>query len=526
MNLHAKHMIGNTLARAGTETFSATDPARGEALEPPYADATRDEVHAAMDLAARAHRQPVTAEQRADFLERAAANVDALGDTLTARGSAETGLPPARLEGERGRTVNQLKMFAALVREGSWVEARLDRPLPDRTPVPRPDLRRMLVPIGPVVVFGASNFPLAFSVAGGDTASALAAGCPVVVKGHPSHPGTSELVASAIVEAARETDMPEGTFSLLHGHRNEVGALLVTHPEARAVGFTGSLRGGRALFDLAAKRPDPIPVFAEMGSINPVFVLPGALESRRDAIATGFSGSLTLGVGQFCTNPGVLVALEGEATSGLLEQLAARLSDAPEGVMLNEAILSSYQRLAHRLGQSEGVEPVLAAAASDSTRASPAVFKTTASHFMADPALREEVFGPASLAVVCRDPDEMLRVAESLEGQLSATIHREPVDDELAGRLAARLKDRVGRLLYDGFPTGVEVSPAMQHGGPYPASTDPRTTSVGTAAIARFARPVCWQNSPHALLPPELRDENPRGILRQIDGVPSREGVG
>jgi NADP-dependent aldehyde dehydrogenase len=526
MELHGKHLIGESLSCAGTSVFSAVDPATGSSLEPTYTDATRAEVDAALALAVRAHRTPVPADKQAGFLEAAAASIDALGDTLAERAQAETGLPVARLTGERGRTVAQLGTFAALVREGSWVDARIDRPLPDRAPVPRPDLRRMLVPLGPVVVFGASNFPLAFSVAGGDTASALAAGCPVVVKGHPSHPGTSELVARAILAAARETGMPEGTFSLVHGRRNEVGEWLVTHPATRAVGFTGSLRGGRALYDLAARRPEPIPVFAEMGSINPVFVLPGAAAVRSDAIATGMAGSVTLGVGQFCTNPGALVVLEGPETERLIDSLAERLADVPAGVMLNEGILRSYHASSRELAEHEGVSPVVTAVSEPDDRALPAAHRTSAKRFLENTALRGEVFGPSTLVVTCEDADEMLEVAVSIEGQLTATIHREPVDDGLAARLAACLVDRVGRLLYDGFPTGVEVSPAMQHGGPYPASTDSRMTSVGTAAIQRFARPVCWQSSPHDLLPEELRDDNPRGLLRQIDGVGTRDPVG
>ncbi|MBL8067043.1 MAG: aldehyde dehydrogenase (NADP(+)) [Armatimonadetes bacterium] len=516
-------LIGARTSRQGQDEIYGIDPATRKELQPGFCIATHDEVDAAVCRAVEAASKfgRLGGAARARFLRRIAEEIESLGEALIRRAMAETALPEARLVGERGRTCAQLRMFAEVAEEGSWVDARIDRAMPDRQPLPRPDLRRMLVPIGPVAVFGASNFPLAFSVAGGDTASALAAGCPVVVKAHPSHPGTSELVGRAIVKAAVGEGMPDGVFSMVHG-LVEVGEWLVQHRGIRAVGFTGSHRAGRSLFALAAARAEPVPVFAEMGSVNPVFALPGALESDLEGVASGFSASLLMGVGQFCTNPGILVGLAGSQFDHLVESVAARIRSADPGVMLNPQICDSYaQGVADRArhsgvgiaGMGETV-PGLAVGV---------VFETSAEEFIADRGLHEEVFGPSALVVKCQSPEEMVQVAAALEGQLTGSILMAALDEELAGRIHNQLVDRVGRVVFNGYPTGVEVGDAMHHGGPYPATTDPRFTSVGRAAILRWARPVCWQGAPPDILPEELRDGNPRGIWRRVDSVMGRE---
>jgi alpha-ketoglutaric semialdehyde dehydrogenase len=527
--LHGKSVIAGQLAHAGSATFRARNPATGNTLEPAFHEATAAEAARAVDAAADAfsdyRRRP--AEERARFLETIAAEIEALGDTLIARTTAETGLPAARITGERARTCAQLKLFAALVREGSWVDARVDTALPERQPVPRPDIRRMLKPVGPVVVFGASNFPLAFSTAGGDTASALAAGCPVVVKAHPSHPGCGELVAGAIARGAAQCGLPPGVFSFVHGGP-AIGVALVQHPATAAVGFTGSHAAGRALFDAASSRPKPIPVFAEMSSINPVFVLPGALRERSEALAQGLLGSFTLGVGQFCTKPGVVFALRGPATDAFVETLARAVRQAASGTMLTTAICAAFERTRTEVTAVEGVSTVAAsaaAAADRATSASPSVAATGAAQFLAQPKLATEVFGPFALVIRCEDADEMLACAQALDGQLTATLHGTEADLAAAGKLLEAAESRAGRVIINGFPTGVEVSPAMNHGGPYPATTDVRFTSVGTAAILRFARPVCYQGFANALLPAELQDANPRNILRTLNGALTRDAV-
>lgn len=528
MTLQGHHFIGKTPAGATGATFHATNPSTGERLSPPFAEATADDADRALRLAAGAAERyrALDFEARAAFLERAADEIMELGDALLTRAGEESGLPAARLTGERGRTVGQIRMFAEVVREGSWVEARIDHALPDREPLPKPDVRRMLIPIGPVVVFGASNFPLAFSVAGGDTASALAAGCPVVVKGHPAHPGTCELVAGAILKAAEATGMPDGVFSLVHGSGHEIGLELVRHADTRAVAFTGSLRGGRALFDAAASRPDPIPVYAEMGSINPVFVLPGALEKQGDRCAEGLIGSVTLGVGQFCTNPGLVVGCDSLAMERFTQKLAAVVGEAPPGTMLHDGIRQAFEDGSGRLRNTTGVRVVGESAVRPDqgrTQAAAVVFGTDAGTFLGDPGLSEEVFGPSTLVVQCASRSELEAVARGLQGHLTATIHGTADDLKEYRSLVAILETKVGRLLLGGFPTGVEVCPSMQHGGPYPATTDSRSTSVGTAAISRFARPLCYQSFPGEALPVELRDRNERGILRLVDGVYTRE---
>jgi alpha-ketoglutaric semialdehyde dehydrogenase len=452
-------------------------------------------------------------EVLAEFLERIGDMIMATGEKLISTCAEETALSVDRLVGERARTVNQLKMFAERVREGSWVDARIDTPLPDRKPIPKPDLRRMLMPVGPVAVFGASNFPLAFSVAGGDTASALAAGCAVVVKPHPGHPGTSALTASAVLNAAQECRMPEGVFAMVEETSVEIGLELVRHPLMRAVGFTGSTRAGRALFDAANSRPEPIPVFAEMGSLNPLFVLPAALQRRWEPIATGLAGSVSLGTGQFCTKPGLVITEKSSASGQFASRLGEELSRMPKGRMLNDTISKRFKESLSK--------------AKDYLRAEGGAYLlvTDGKRFGEERALHEEIFGPATLLVQCENTDELLELAGKLDGQLTATIHAEPEDEALSGRLLPVLQEKVGRIVWNGYPTGVEVSPSMHHGGPYPATTDSRFTSVGTAAIQRFARPVCYQGLPQELLPVELKNSNVRQIWRMINGTLTKDDV-
>lgn len=490
-----------------------------------FDEASRGHVNRALDAAVHAFEpyRRLSADARAAFLDGIAAAIDASDDLIEAA-HVETALPSQRLVGERGRTAGQLRLFATLVREGSWVDARIDRALPLRTPLPRPDIRRMLIPIGPVAVFGASNFPLAFSVAGGDTASALAAGCPVVVKGHPAHPATSEIAARAIVAAAHASGIPPGVFSLLHSTRNEIASALVQHPHVKAVGFTGSLRAGRALFDAAAARPEPIPVYAEMGSVNPVFVLPGALAERAAAIAEGLKDSVTLGVGQFCTNPGLTIGIGEERFDAFVHQLDALMRTAPAGTMLTPSICRSYEAGVLRLSGIAGVSATRSAAAIEEAQALPSLFVTDAAVFLRHHEVGEEVFGPSTVLVRCGSREQLESVARHLEGQLTATIHGTPADLEEYASLVSILEHKAGRLIVNGFPTGVEVCPSMQHGGPYPATADSRSTSVGTAAINRFARPVAYQNFPPLLLPVELQDANPRGIWRLLDGELTKDG--
>lgn len=527
--LHGKSFIGGVLCESSARAFYASSPLDGSRLEPAFHEATERDVDRALALADEAcpELRKVSAEARAAFLEKIAEEVLALGDELLDRAHREAGAPLVRLTGERMRTVNQLRLFADVVREGSWCDARIDPALPDRQPIPRPDLRRMLVPLGPVIVFGASNFPLAFSVPGGDTASAFAAGCPVIVKAHPAHPGTSELVADAIVRAVEACGLPEGTFSMLHGGV-EIGHALVRHPLARAVAFTGSQRAGRALFDTAASRPEPIPMFAEMGSVNPVFILAGALRERGAQIAEGFKNAMTLGVGQFCTKPGLVFASGGPDLQAFAAALATAIEAAPPGTMLHAGICRTFYKGLDALANVPGVTSLATAdveADHARTEGAAAVFATDLENFLRRPELSEELFGPAALLVDSPDSEGLLRAARQLHGQLTATVHGSAEDIETHSELLAILERKAGRLIVNGFSPGVEVSPSMHHGGPYPATTDARYTSVGTAAIQRFARPVCWQNFPATALPVELRDENPRGLMRLVNGKLTREAI-
>ncbi len=515
-------LAGQTGATGGT-VFHAVNPATGENLAPDFHEASLAEVNSALNAAAAAFEiyRAVPAETRARLLDTIASEIEALGDALLQRAHAETGLPLPRLTGERARTCGQLRLFAAVVREGSWVDARIDTALPDRQPLPRPDLRRMLIALGPVVVFGSSNFPFAFSVAGGDTASALAAGCPVVVKAHRAHAGTAELVGHAVVRAVAACGLPAGLFSLVHGGGSTVGIAMVKHPAVTAVGFTGSHAAGRALCDAAASRPHPIPVFAEMSSLNPVFLLPGALRDRGPAIATGLCGSFTLGVGQFCTKPGLVFALRGADTSAFLEKLSAAVQGAACATMLTPGIRTAFLENRAAVTGLAGVTLLAAASAAPDakkTEAQPSVAVTTAQNFLAHPALATEAFGPFTLVVTAETAAELTACARALEGQLTATLHGNTDDLASAAPLVALLEQKAGRLVLNAFPTGVEVSPAMNHGGPSPAASDTRFTSVGTAALLRFARPICYQSFPAALLPAALQDSNPLGLMRLVDG--------
>jgi 2,5-dioxopentanoate dehydrogenase len=528
MEITGVSYIGSGAAGAGGARNFAVDPANGEKLEPAFAEATPEEIDWACALAAEAApRLALTPpERRAAFLDAIAAAILEIGPALIERGHRETALPAARLESERGRTVGQLRLFAEVVREGSWVDARIDRADPSRAPLAKPDVRSLLRPLGPIVVFGSSNFPLAFSVAGGDTASALAAGNPVIVKGHPAHPGTSELVARAIVEAAREMGLPDGTFALVQGAGHDVGLRLVRHPAVEAVGFTGSLRAGRALFDAAAARERPIPVFAEMGSQNPVFLLAGALAERGVQIARGLHQSLTLGVGQFCTNPGLVVLAKDASSDAFINELSRLVTETPSGTLLYAGIRQNFDAGVEQAASVAGVETVARGArASGGCASQAALLKTSARAFAEHSRLREEIFGPAALIVLCESPAEFAAVAAVLGGQLTATLHATDSDLERHASLVQSLERKVGRLVVNAFPTGVEVCASMQHGGPYPAASDARFTSVGTRAIFRFARPVCYQGFPDAALPPELRDANPLGIERLIDGVRTRNPI-
>ncbi len=522
-SLSGRSLIGNQDVQPEGATFRAVDPATGAELDPAYGEAGAAEVAQAAALAEEAFGgyRRTTAQQRAAFLDSIAANIETLGSTLTDRVMAESGLPAARVAGETARTVGQLRLFAALVRDGLWRRVRIEEPLPDRKPVPRPDLRQRSVPLGPVAVFGASNFPLAFSVAGGDTASAFAAGCPVIVKAHPAHPGTSELVGGAIRDAVVEHGLPEGTFSLLQGTSHELGLALVSDPRVKAVGFTGSRGGGLALVAAAQRRPEPIPVYAEMSSVNPVFLLPGALAERPAPIAQGYVTAVTGSAGQLCTKPGLLFVLEGDGADEFVQAAADAVAAVPATAMLTAGIQSSFHSGAETLAATSGVNSV-AAGSSDDSLAVPGVaqlYVTTGASFLSEPTLADEIFGPTSLIVRVEDEAELSRIVDGLEGQLTAAVHLSEADHRLAGELLDRLELVAGRIVVNAWPTGVDVGHAMVHGGPFPATSAPATTSVGTRAIERFLRPVVYQGVPAALLAPELRPDNPDDVPRLVDGV-------
>ena len=521
MSISGQLFIGNERVGA-SRTFRAVNPATGEALEPGFSAADQGAVDQACALAWSAFDRfrALDSELRARFLETIAEQILGLGDELLQRANAESGLPIARLTGERGRTVGQLRLFADELRKGGWLGIRVDPALARREPLPRSDLRQRKVPLGPVVVFGASNFPLAFSVAGGDTAAALAAGCPVIVKGHSAHPGTSELVAQAIVAAVKACQLPSGVFSLLNGDSRALGAALVAHPRIKAVGFTGSRAGGLALMKIAGERPEPIPVYAEMSSINPVLLLPDALAARADSLAKDFVTSLTLGVGQFCTNPGLIIALEGADLERFIASASTALHQTVPSVMLTSGIHSAYEKGIERLLGHAHVRPHARGAESQGKHCGRgALFSVAARDVLQHPEVMDEVFGPSSVVIRCGGRAEMLEVLEHLEGQLTATVHLTEQDEPLAAQLVPVLERKAGRLIANGWPTGVEVSHAMVHGGPFPATSDGRSTSVGTLAIERFLRPVCYQDFPDALLPAALRRDAVASRPHRMDGV-------
>jgi 2,5-dioxopentanoate dehydrogenase len=526
MPLTGQSFIGSQRGAIGGAPIQALNPATGNHLDPIYSSASSAEVDHAVQLAAQAFPTyaATSGKTKAALLRRIADGLDAIQQQLAERAHLETALPMPRLLGEVTRTTSQLRVFATLVEEGSWVEARIDPPLPERKPLPRPGLRSMMRPLGPVVVFGPSNFPLAFSVAGGDTASALAAGCPVIVKAHSAHPGTSELVAAVVQQAVADAALQEGVFSLLFDAGIEVGAALVRHPLVQAVAFTGSIAAGRKVMDMAAARPRPIPCFTEMASCNPVFILPGALRDGAESLAQGLFSSFTLAGGQMCTKPGI-VLLPGQAeTAEFVGKLSALVQGAEPFTLLTPGIARDYARLSsHRATLATLTAQAPVAEAEPSCTANVQLFTTSQEAFLYSAELSEEIFGPDTLLVHCQSPADYLQAAQSLDGHLTATVLGSEADLAAHRELIALLEQKAGRLIFNGFPTGVEVAPAMVHGGPYPATSDSRYTSVGTRAIFRFARPVCFQNFPDALVPEELQAANPLGILRQIDGVLTRD---
>jgi len=525
-HLTGRSIIGSRAGAEASERFYGVNPVDGQRLQPGFSPATAAEVDLSAQLASEAFAvYGRTAPQtRAAFLRAIATNLESIAEDLIERAHSETALPKPRLQGETARTCHQLCLFAQVVEEGSWVGARIDRADHGRKPAPKPDIRSMLRPLGPVVVFGASNFPLAFSVAGGDTASALAAGNPVIVKAHPAHPGTSELVGQAIRASVRSCNLPEGVFSLFFDGGTQVGGVLVTHPLVKAVGFTGSRRAGRALMDVAASRPEPIPFFGEMSSTNPVFVLPGALQERGESIVVGLHGSFTLGAGQFCTKPGMVFLPQGVEAQAFTDKLRQLVKDSSDYHLLTAGIRSSYRSAVAQRKEHRSVKSVTERATVGSELPVGAVlFETDAASFLSNSELDAEIFGPATLLVQHSNRKELLKIASTLEGHLTATIHGTEQDLHNFADLIAILENKVGRLIFNGFPTGVEVTHAMVHGGPYPATSDGRSTSVGTMAILRFARPVCYQGFPDDALPAELKDANPLGIWRAIDGRMTRE---
>ncbi len=519
MTLTGKMLIGQQSLSGHRDAIRAINPATDTPLEPAYAGGDGEHVERACALAWAAfdRYRETTLEERATFLEAIADNLEALGDELIERAIAETGLPRARIQGERGRTCGQLRAFARTVRLGEWLDVRVDTAQPQRQPLPRADLRQRHIPLGPVAVFGASNFPLAFSVAGGDTASALAAGCPVIVKAHGAHPGTSELAGRAIAQAVKHCGLPEGVFSLLYGSGRDVGIALVTDPRIKAVGFTGSRTGGVALCQAAQARPEPIPVYAEMSSINPVYLFPAALEARGEALAEGFVASLTQGAGQFCTNPGLVIALQSTALERFIKVVSDRLPRCPAQTMLTPGIFSAYETGVAALAKHARVA-AQGLPATGPNQGQAHLFVTQAKDFLANEHVQAEVFGAASLVVECTDAAQVRQVSEHLEGQLTATLLLDEEDLPQAHALLPVLERKAGRLLVNGWPTGVEVCDAMVHGGPFPATSDSRSTSVGTAAILRFLRPVCYQDFPDALLPTALQQGNPLLLRRLLDG--------
>ncbi len=529
IELTGSNRIGGRESRAGGGTFRSQDPRSGAPGDVAFAEATADEVGVAAALAGDTFRKWRTSRpaDRARFLRAAAAGLRESRERIVSIANAETGLGDARLNGELDRTCVQLEAFAELLEDGSYVEAIISLADPQAKPAPRPDVRRMLVPIGPVAVFTPSNFPLAFGVAGGDTASALAAGCPVIVKGHPAHGGTSEACARAVEAAAAATGTPAGVLSLLQSRSVETAQALVRAPALEAIAFTGSETAGRAIHDVAASRPRPIPVYAEMGSVNPLFIGSAALDARAAEIADGLAGSITMGTGQFCTKPGLVFVPDDERGRAFSRELAARVAARPAGFMLYPGLHATLSDRVGRMTALPGVAlltpgDVPESGAGGALARPGVVVSTDVATFLATPALSEEHFGPVSVVVHC-EPARMIDLARQLHGNLTATIHAEPAEHEWAATLADALVEHVGRVVWNGYPTGVAVTPGMYHGGPYPASTAPAHTSVGVTAIRRFLRPVAFQNTPDALLPEALQDANPLGIQRQLHGAWTRE---
>ncbi|NNL80457.1 MAG: aldehyde dehydrogenase (NADP(+)) [Flavobacteriaceae bacterium] len=519
--ISGKNYIGNRLSAKGNKTYKTFNPKLNIENEYEFSEATESEINEAVNLASEAFKEfrELSGQRKAMFLNAIADEIEALGDELIEVYCSESGLAEGRAKGERGRTIFQLRSFAQLVEEGSWVEATIDTAIPDRQPIPKPDLRKMNIPLGPVVVFGASNFPLAYSTAGGDTAAALAAGCPVIVKSHPMHAGTGELVSSAIIKAAIKSNMPDGVFSNLNSSGIEVGIQLVKHPKIKAVGFTGSINGGRALFDLAAQREEPIPVFAEMGSINPVVILPKALEQRGDELAKTYAKSVTLGTGQFCTNPGLILGLKEQSLTDFTNSLAQEIVNIEPSCMLHPNIAGAYERNKEMMSSQSGLNVVSENTDQlDPNYARQVITTVEGKTFLGNTKLHQEVFGPFSMIVQCEDAKELEQIISHLEGQLTGTLISEDDDLNVYSDVISALKNRVGRIIYNGVPTGVEVVPAMLHGGPYPASTDSRFSAVGIHSIRRWVRPFSYQDWPDQLLPDELKNENPLQISRLVNG--------
>lgn len=520
-----KNYIGNELV-GSKKVFKTFNPKNNTENPSEFFEPTSEDINKAVALASEAFYtyKNTSGAQKSDFLNAIADEILALGDELITMYTQESGLPEGRAIGERGRTMGQLRLFANLVADGSWVEASIDTAQPEREPLPKADIRKMLVPTGPVVVFGASNFPLAFSTAGGDTASALASGCPVIVKSHPMHAGTGELVSSAIIKAAEKTGMPNGVFSNLNSSGIEVGVELTKHPSVKCVVFTGSFNGGKALFDIANNRPEPIPVFAEMGSINPVVLLPEAIANNSENLAKNLAGSITLGAGQFCTNPGLILSIESDELKKLSKNIAELLQDMDASCMLHPNIKRTYTKNQSEVTSQDSISVLTNSSGNAEVNyVEPQLATVQGSVFLKNPTLHKEVFGPFSLIVQCKDGKELLEVVKCLEGQLTATLMAEENELSQYPELINHLLEKVGRLIHNGMPTGVEVCPSMQHGGPYPSTTDSRFTSVGTGAIKRFVRPLCYQSWPHNLLPKELQNENALGIFRLVNGEYSRD---
>jgi NADP-dependent aldehyde dehydrogenase len=526
--IHGKNYIGSDLSAEGTLTFKTFSPATLQELPELFVQATKAEMESAVKKAVTAyeHYKRKSGKERAAFIRAVAGEIELLGAQLIERACAESGLPEGRIVGERGRTVNQLLMFASVLEDGSWVEASIDPARPDRKPLPRPDVRKMYKAVGPVVVFTASNFPLAFSTAGGDTASALAAGNPVIVKAHPYHTGTNELVAGAIIRAARKTGMPDGVFSSLNAFDLSIGQELVLHPEVKSVAFTGSFSGGKSLYELARKREEPIPVFAEMGSVNPVVILPGKIIENPERLAGTIARSVNVGAGQFCTNPGVLIALKSAETEIFKTELTRQFNLLLPEKMLHQNISQNYERRTkHIFENKEVVKLAESEQLSSELQGRPVLALVTGADFIANPNLAEEIFGPFSLLIECGGTDELTGVLKTFRGQLTASVIGTPDDIKGFRKQIEILQEVVGRLIFNGMPTGLEVGYSMQHGGPFPATTDGRFTSVGVDAIKRFVRPVAFQDAPDEYLPDELKDANPLHIWRRVDGHLSDEPI-